>query len=246
MQKHIYIYIFLFLSHFAQAQNASHLNFWTKGVISLPIKEKIKIETELLYRRQNDYTLQSTNFFQEKLLSGLAFWGYYQHTKNMVFSASPFAYYCQNSLILREEDKQKVQVKEIRFSAAVELKSEVSKKLFLIDRTCLEYRDFQNTNPKIVRVRNRLGLRYELNNQWNVVAFDEILLNLKGASPAHIFDHNRVGLFLNVKPFQNMRIETGYIYINRLPKNSIEFLYEHNFLVNLYFTLPHSHIHKNS
>lgn len=221
------------------AQTAPHLNFWGRFSLSQPITEKWRAETEFQLRRQNDFSQQSRNLFDEPLLSSIRTWVHYQYKDNISFSLSPFAYYWNNAIIVNEGDKLKPQVQELRFSIAADLKYEIVKKLWIIARTCFEYRDFRAANNDFVRTRNRLGLRYEFNQKWNTTFFDEVFLNLKGTKPFNFFDHNRLALLTNYKPNGYLRIETGYMFITRLPRGSNEFLYENNFLLNLYYTLPH-------
>lgn len=247
LHRNITIFIFIaILQSKSFAQSVSHLNFWSRMSLSQPLSEKWRAEAEFQHRRQNDYAQQTADFFQENLLSSIRTWVHYQHKDDIGFSASPFAYYWHNSIIVTDTDKQKPQVKELRFSLAVDLKHELVKNLWLIDRTCFEYRDFQATTTDFIRLRNRLGLRYEFNSKWNITFFDEVFLNLKGAKPTHFFDHDRLALLLNYKPTKKLRIEAGYTYITRLPRNTDEFLHENNFLVHLYFTLPHSSNHSHS
>jgi Protein of unknown function (DUF2490) len=247
MKKHSYIAIFLFmLSHLTLAQHIPHLNAWSRFSITQPISEKWRAETEFQHRRQNDYAEKSGDLFQENLLSSVRTWVHYQHKEDIGFAISPFAYYWHNPIIVTDSDKLRPQVQELRFSLAVDLKHELLKKLWLIDRTVIEYRDFQKINENIVRLRNRLGVRCEFNSKWNVTLFDEIFLNIMGAKPSHTFDHDRIAILLNYKPTKNIRIETGYMYISRLPRNTNEFLHENNFLLHLYYTLPHSTNHHHT
>lgn len=240
MLKHIYITIFLFyLNNSVLAQNVPHLNSWSRFSLLQPINEKWRAETEFQHRRQNDFAQQSKSLFEENLLSSIRTWVHYQHKDDLSFSFSPFAYYWHNSIITKDEDKQKPQITEVRFSVAADLKHEVIKKLWLIDRTCIEYRDFQNTSTNFIRLRNRLGLRYEFTEKWNFTFFDEVFLNLKGAKPINFFDHDRLAFLLNYKPYKHLRIETGYMFITRLPRGTDEFLHENNFLLHIYYTLPH-------
>lgn len=230
----------------ANAQLNTHQNFWSRVAIAQPIDEKWKFEVELQHRRQNDFAAKKNNVFEADLLTSVRTWLYYQHKEDIGFAISPFAQYWHNAIIVNAADKQKEQVKEIRFSAAVDLKHELVKKLWLIDRTCFEYRDFLNNQNDIQRLRNRLGVRYEFNNKLNITVFDEVFLNLKGTAPTNFFDHDRLAFLINYKPNKSLRIETGYMHIKRLPRNSDEFLSENNFLMHLYFTLPHSLIHHHT
>jgi Protein of unknown function (DUF2490) len=238
MKIHIYITIFLFLlNNTAFAQEVPHLNFWSKFSLSQPISKKWRAEIEFQHRRQNDFSQQKKDVLDENLLSSVRTWVHYQHNDDLSFSFSPLAKFWQNSIIVEEEDKQKPQVSEIRFSIAADLKHEVVKKLWLIDRTSIEYRYFQNTSTNIIRMQNRFGFRYKFTEKWNLTCYNEVFLNLKGAIPANFFDHNRIGLLLNYKPTKNVRIETGYLYIARLPRNSNKILIENDFLINIYYTI---------
>lgn len=237
MIKQTYILIWLLiLSNLVIAQDANHLNFWGRISLTQPINKQIKLETEFQHRTQNDYTQKKNNIFEEQLLNSVRTWLHYQHKTDIGFSISPFAYYWNSPIIILEADKSKPQSEEVRFSVAFDLKHEVAKNLWMIDRTCFEYRDFQHTNSDIVRARNRFGLRYELNNKWNITSFDEIFLNINGVKPNNFFDQNRIALLFNYKPTKDIRIETGYLYISRLPKNAEEFLYEDNLILHLYYT----------
>jgi hypothetical protein len=247
MKLHRYITILLFyLSNTTFAQNIPHLNSWVRFSLSQPITEKWRAEAEFQHRRQNDYAQKSTDVFDKNLLSSFRSWVHYQHKDDLSLSFSPFAYYWHNSIIEKDSDKEKPQLKEIRFSIAADLKHEVVKKLWLIDRTCFEYRDFQYTNADFIRMRNRLGFRYEFTDKWNLTFYDEVFLNLKGAEPKNFFDHDRLAFLLNYKPTKQLRIEMGYMFISRLPKGKEEFLHENNFLLHLYYTLPHSTIHHHT
>lgn len=247
MLKHIYITIFIFnVNKAAFAQEVPHLNFWSRLSFSQPITEKWRAELEFQHRRQNDYAQKKADVFDENLLSSVRTWVHYQHKDDLSFSVSPLAYYWHNSIIVKEADKEKPQIQEIRYSIAADLKHEVVKKLWLIDRTCFEYRDFQNTNTDFLRMRNRLGFRYELTKKWNLTFYEEVFLNLRGAEPRHTFDHDRLAILLNYKPTNYLRIETGYMFITRLPKGAEMFLHENNFLLHLYYTLPHPEHRKHT
>lgn len=241
MKIHRYITIFLFfiLSDSSFAQSVPHLNLWSRISVSQTISEKWGAEAEFQHRRQNNIVARSENLLQENLLSSVRTWVHYHHREDMSFAVSPFAYYWHNPIIVSDSDKLKPQVQELRFSMAIDLKHEIIENLWLINRSAVEYRDFVNTNADFIRVRSRLGVRYEFSNQWNLTVFDELFLNLKGAQTIHIFDHDRLAFLLNYKPTKDIRVEIGYIYISRLPRNTDEFLHEHNFLLHLYFTLPH-------
>lgn len=239
LQKHRYITILLFsLGNTLYAQDASHLNIWSRMSFIQPISALWRAEVEFQHRRQSDYAENSGHLFQANLLSSVRTWVQYQHKDGISFSLSPFAYYWHTPIIVTNADKLKSQVQELRFSLAVDLKHEITDNLWLVDRTCVEYRDFQSVGTDIIRMRNRLGLRYDMHSAWSVTLFEEIFLNIRGAALSHIFDHDRMALLLNYKPVENLRIEVGYLYISRLQRERNELLHENNFLLHFYYTLP--------
>lgn len=238
--------ILLLISIKSFAQNTPHQNFWSRLSLLQPINSKWKAEVELQHRRQNDYAFKSNNAFESNLLSSVRTWLHYQHKPDIAFAISPFAVYKLYPIIINETDKLKSPVTEYRLAAAVDLKHELCKNLTLIDRTSVELRKFNNNIESITRLRNRLGFRYEINTTINLTFFDEVFLNVSSKNLTSFFDHTRLALLLNYKPNKHMRIETGYIHITRLPRNTDEFIKENNFLLHVYFTLSHIAMHHHS
>jgi hypothetical protein len=62
-------------------------------------------------------------------------------------------------------------------------------------------------------------------------------VNATGTGNAHFFDHNRVGFNLEYKVSPDLKIDIGYIYINRLPLSEMETLNENNFLLQFTYKL---------
>lgn len=240
---------FIFTLWFCQsiAQN-QHYNFWTRVSFTEPISTKWKAELEFQYRRQNDYSSNRSNLFQQSLLSSVRMWAHYQLNENNTITLSPFAYFWHNPIILTEEDKVKSQTKEIRFSTDVDLKNKLSDKLYFLNRSSIEFRDFQQSQAFSFRFRERIGLRYDFNPKFSGSIFDEVFLNLTSIGTSNFFDHNRLGILMNYKPNQTIRFEIGYIYINRLPKFATELINEHNFITHVYITLPtlNNYLHNKS
>jgi hypothetical protein len=217
------------------AQNVHHYNLWTRATLELPLTEKFQFNTELQHRTQsNSYT---TNMpFNENLLNSIRLWGIYKLNEDVQFSISPFAYYKHNAIIKQPADISKPARTEVRYSMAVDLQHQLVKKLFIIDRTCIEYRDFIG-DKNIIRLRNRLGFKYKLSAKASILLMDEMFFNVRGVSVNHIFDHDRLGLLFSYTPIKNFRIETGYLHITRLPITASETLEEENFIMHLYYKL---------
>ena len=246
MKTHIYISIFLsFVSFTTLAQHVTYNNVWSRFSLLQPITEKWRGEVEFQHRRQNNYTAPTKSAFDENLLSSVRTWIHYQHMEDLSLSISPLSYYLHNSIVATDHHNYDIQQKkEVRFSLAANLKHEIAKNLWVIDRTCFEYRDFQSTTTDFIRMRARIGLRYEFSQKWNFTFYDEIFLNLKGAEPVNFMDQDRLALILNYKPTSHIRIESGYILLTQVPKNTNDFLHKNNFLLHLYYTLPHNE-HRN-
>lgn len=238
MKKHIFIYIFLslFVSR-TLAQESAHLNLWGRASVAYLHGKKWKYEAEIQHRTQNDFPANERNVLAHNLLNSIRTWAHFQYNEALSLSLSPFAYYWHNRILIAEADKNSRTIQELRFSAALDAKHELTEKLWLMNRTCMEYRDFQNTTTDITRLRIRIGLRYELTEKLNLVLYEELFLNLKGAERTHIFDHERIAFLINYRILEQLRLETGYMYISRLPRNTDEFLHENNFIVHVYYTL---------
>jgi hypothetical protein len=116
-------------------------------------------------------------------------------------------------------------------------------KFFIVDRTAIEYRVFEGSIENVIRLRNRLAFRYEINSDYSVAIGDEIFINASGTNTLHIFDHNRAFTNFSYKPNSAVKFDIGYIYISRLPQNTIDLFDESNFYLNFTYTLhekPHS------
>ncbi len=222
----------------ANSQQTIHLNTWGRLSVSQPLGEKWRTELEFQHRQQNDAANQKYNPFQNSLLTSVRTWMHFQAKENILISVSPFAYFRNNPVIINQTDKGKPPVNEFRFTASIELKNELAKNLWIIDRTCIEYRNFQSTVPDIIRIRNRFGFRYEFNHKWNIALFDEVFLNASGTKSTHIFDQNRIGILLNYKPSTYLKLEVGYMYATRLLQSADDISCESNIILNVYFILP--------
>ncbi len=223
-------FIFLYFPLIIFSQNTSHTNLWTRFTFSQTLSDKIKIDSELQYRTQNWFKCSNTPF-DKNLMQSLRFWTSYKFNKNITFSISPFAYFFNYKLLKNESDLTKPINKEIRFASALDLQQELFKNFNLIFRTGYEYRNFIKSND-IQRFRQKFTFKYDFNEKYSISIFDEILMNINGVSRDHFYDHNRVGALFSLKLISLLKMETGYIYITRMQRNSLELIPEHNLILN--------------
>lgn len=224
--------IWISITQTSQAQH--RYNSWFRSTTSLPIGKKFKIDNEFQHRRQNGF--DNTNLFDKNLMFTYRIWGHYQHNKDVKFSVSPFTYFTHYRIIQDKSDEVVTPNNEIRFSAAVELQHEFLNKFYIIDRTAIEYRIFNNQSD-ITRLRNRFGFRYDSTENIKLSIFDELLFNVTGTTHEHFFDHDRLGLNLEFKVSPYFKFDIGYIHITRLPITSTTTLHENNIFLNLTYQL---------
>lgn len=212
-----------------------HINSWFRTTLSIPTGEKIKTDLELQHRRQNDF--ESDNLFDKNLMYTIRTWIYYKQNKDVVYGISPFAYFSNYKSIQKEVDADAKPTNEYRFTASIELQHELATKLYVVDRTAIEYRVFEGSIENTTRLRNKLAFRYDFNPKYNLAIGDEILINSTGTDAQHMFDHNRIFTNFSYKLNSVIKFDMGYIYISRLTKNSIDLIDESNFYLNFTYSI---------
>lgn len=209
----------------------SHNNLWFRGTLSVPIGQRFKIDNEFQHRRQNGFG--NENMFDKTLMFTYRNWVQYKHSEDVKFSISPFAYFSNYKIIQKEADETARPTSEIRFSAAIDLKHQLFNKLYLFDRTAIEYRIFENNPMNVIRFRTRLGFRYAFTNKVSLSVYEELLVNFSGVTQYHFFDHDRLGMDIEYKVLPNLKLDFGYMHIKRLPLSGVEKLNEHTIFLNV-------------
>lgn len=217
------------------AQSTAHTNFWNKLAINKPLSNKINIEVEFQKRYQEDI---NHNFAENKLLSSIRFWIYYKINDKINLIASPFAYFENNPIIIKESDVNKILNYENRYAVAIELTQKLNSKIKFQNRTGIEFRNFINTSPDYFRFREKLSIKYTLTSKISLNGYDEILINSNSGEGLHYFDQNRLGSNISYNPNKNIKIEIGFIKIEHSQRNPSDILSENNFVLNTFFTLP--------
>lgn len=220
-------------SFFVQAQ--PHYNSFFRATVNVPVNKKVKIDTEFQHRRQNGYS--TVNPLGKNLMFSARGWVHYQAVPNVRFSFSPFAYFLHNKIILHKADEQVAVGNEIRFSVSAETQHRISGKLNAVYRPGGEYRLLENYDIPVLRIRNRLGLRYRINPKSNIFIYDELFINGAGVNRRHLFDHNRIVAGIEHTMNSKIKLEMGYMYIDRLPLQNTIRLYENIFFVNFTYTI---------
>lgn len=239
--KNILFSTIFFISNFIFSQQ-NHYNFWNRVAISNSFSKKYKAEIEVQNRWQNDIYSKDKIWFEDKLMNSFRLWNYYQANDKICIVVSPFAYFENSPIIKNEGDENKVVSYENRYSVLLEIKETFLKKIVLINKIGLEYRDFKNSSPDYFRFREKIGFKYELNSKWSLLTYDELFMNANDKNGNHIFDQNRIGLSVNFNAIKNLKFEVGYMFNNRSQRNSSTNLQENNLLINTYYTLPNKKI----
>lgn len=222
----------MFIAQTVQAQH--RYNAWFRSTLSIPVGDKIIADNEFQHRRQSGF--DNENLFDENLMFSYRHWVHYQHSENIRFSVSPFAYFKHYRIIQNHSDETAKPNSEVRFSMAMELQHQLLERIYLVNRTAVEYRVFNNQKD-ITRLRNRLGVYFGFTERMTAGIFEEPLANITGVTHKHIFDHNRIGVNLEYKIVPNLKMDLGYMYISRLPLSSTTMLHENNFYLNLTYKL---------
>lgn len=213
-----------------------HNNAWFRGTLSVPVAPKVKVDAEFQHRRQSGF--DSGHGLDRNLMFSFRTWAHYRYRENVRLSISPFAYFCNYKIVQRPGDETLAPGREIRLSAAGDLQQGLFDNMYIVDRAAVEYRILENGPSLLLRLRNRLGFRYDLTKKVDISVFDELLFNVSGAPSGHFFDHNRLGSAIGYKVAPYLKADMGYVYIVRLPLTGSTNLRENNIYLNVTFLLP--------
>jgi hypothetical protein len=229
--------ILLFSLSLVSLQAQDHLNLWTRITFSKKFSNSFKTDIEFQHRRQNN--LESYNPFDKNLMSSFRVWNTFQLNKKSSISISPFAVFRNFTIIESIKDGKKTAITEYRFAGAFDFAQPISKNWFITNRAGIEYRIYEAALSNQIRIRNRIGVKYQWNKaKQQLYLFDEPFANIVGAiDNKHIYDHNRIGILYSHNITNSLKFDVGYIYIDRLTRNHIESIEDSNFLLNLMFQL---------
>ncbi len=232
IEKALKLIIILWL-YTVRVHAQQHFNTWLRGTVNYKYNERISTEAELQHRRQNGY--ERTLPWEQNLMYSFRVRVHYNISQRFRFTLSPFAIFDNYKIIEAREDGNAKPIKEYRFATAVTVQQPLSKKLGFTHQTGLEYRIFQLPTPDILRLRSKFELRRRFSSNVAVGAYEEILVNVGGLTPAHIFDQNRLSGYITYNLSNQCKLEAGYIYIHRLQLVTHKELDEHDSFLNLTF-----------
>jgi hypothetical protein len=230
-------FIILFSLSLVSLQAQNHLNLWTRITFSKKFSKSIKTDFEFQHRRQNNF---ASNIPADKsLMNSFRIWNTFTLSKKASLSISPFAVFRNFAIIESVKDSKKTALTEYRFASAFDFAQPISKNWFVTNRAGIEYRIHESVLSNQIRIRNRIGLKYQWHNaKQQLYLFDEPFANIVGAlDDKHIYDHNRIGLLYSHNITNSLKFDVGYIYIDRLTRNHIESIDDSNFVLNLMFQL---------
>ncbi len=229
MKRSILIIVLVVIAG-SNAKAQEHVNSWFRTTISIPITDKFKTDLEGQLRRQNGF--ENENPLDKRLLYSFRTWCYYKQSEEVTFAISPLAYFSNYKIIQKQIDETASPTNEYRFSVAIELQHKMTSNLFILNRTAFEYRVFEGAIESVIRLRHRLGFRYDINPKYNLGIGDEIFINAKETDAQHLFDQNRIIANIAFKPTASVKFDLGYMHITRLPKNTIDLLDENTIYLN--------------
>lgn len=233
---------FFFTLKNSQAQ--SHNNVWFRGTLKINLNKQFSMENELQYRRQNGF--ENRNPFDHPLMVSYRSWFHYNLNSRIKLSFSPLAYFQSNKIILKSSDENQPPNKELRFSGVLNYHRSIGKIVVFRYKSGIELRTFPNQHKAIARFRNRIGVQYHLTQRVQLTLFDELFLNVAGISKSTIYDHNRLGIDFSFTISETLKIETGYLYISRIPQAVNEGITENNFYLSFVIEPKWHFLRKNT
>ncbi len=217
----IILFIFLDLSAFAHSHQEDDLGLWINNNVALPITEKVHTRFQISPRFLDNVTDISQFILHSvigyKVSDNFSVWQ--GHAWNNTYIPG----------IRREQRMYQEFIYQKRFS-----------KLRLENRVRLDERFLQNSGSTTFRPRYRLKAYFPLSKSLDLVAFDEIFLNLTSSSdgPQRGIDQNRIFIGLAKDISSNVSVEGGYQlqHVNS-PTPSLD-KFNHFILFNFNVILP--------
>ncbi len=242
LSKIIYLIVVLLLPEVVQGQQ--HYNAWMRTTLSVPVAAKWRADMEVQHRRQNGYG--DKGMLANELMYTVRPWLHGQVHKDMRVSVSPLAWFSNYRIVQHAGDEHVKQGEEWRSTVAAELQRQPIERLQVYNRLGLEYRNFTNGQGDVLRMRDRVGVRYNVNQLLTVGGYEELLLNVAGVPVAHLFDHNRLAAEVELKASGMLRVNAGYMRALRLPLVANNLMSEHNVFVNVTVVLHKAELKKDA
>lgn len=229
----VLVMVLLLRVHIVTAQE--HYNAWFRFRTSVQVGSKTAVDAEIQHRRQNGYT--DRNMVASSLMSSYRLWVHRTVGQNIKLSVAPVALFYNYAVIQGVADKDIAPIKEMRVTAAAEMRGRLAPKLYWISRPSVDYRMFSTVFPNIVRARERLSVQYSVGKHVDITVFDELLLNVDGLSMAHLFDQNRIAVDAEYRAMDRVKLNISYMRILRLPLAGSNMLRENNLILSVTYMM---------
>lgn len=220
------------------AQARHHSNLWSRLTVSAPVTDRLGVDLEAQYRRQNicRYDGCSGNM----LMTSFRAWLSYKLNKQWQLSASPLAYFIQSPVVNESADLGKPRRQEWRVSFAQQFQQPFTEKLGGFLRIAEEWRQMEGSSG-LLRLRCKAGAKLQLSGATSLNVYDELLVNAAGIPESHVFDQNRTGFDLKVHWSSCLSSEFGYMHVSRLQPLSATMGADDNAIVSLTLQISHHH-----
>lgn len=227
--------LILFINIFQLAYSQTHHNAWLRGTVSYPVNKSFRTDFELQYRSQNGYG--NSSYFDKELMQSFRIWLKYKMKEGLSIEVSPFAYFIHHQIIIKEADQAIKPTFEIRPSIAIEQSNTLFPGMLFIQRSALDFRFFNQPNNILIRFREKLALKYELTKLFQFILYDEILLNTSNVKAVNLLDHNRLYFGTSIQVNPKLKLELGYMKVQRLLRSTSFVINENNFVLNINYSL---------
>jgi len=229
-----YLAAIFFTGFLSFSAHAFYSNAWGRLTLRLPVTDRWTTDAEVQYRRQSGYA--GSTPFDYPLLFSYRHWAHYHPSRKVTVSISPFAWFRANPIIRKTADYTAPAGDEYRFTAALKGEQRLALNFAGEGRTALEYRMFPGQD--VIRWRNRVALKYRINNRWLLMPAGELFLNMTGTDRNHIFDQWRASAELAHTMVGNrLTASLGYMYLSRLPRGESKNIGEHDLVIRLLFNV---------
>ncbi len=231
--KWIYLLSFLLINTIV-ARAQGEYSWWNRATIGYSLSKSQKLEAEFQYRRQNH--LPHELKIDRPLFESFRLWYQYRLNDQFQLILSPLAL-MQHSQIDKNDYDLLSELKEIRFSAALQWKKTHPNNWEFNDRLGLESRNFYEINKSTWRLRNRVGLKRKITDHYSLSLSEEIFINTLSAQTSFQVDQNRVQVLNEIKILPKLKSEIGYLWIERYKSSTASFKAEHALVLNMHYQI---------
>jgi hypothetical protein len=213
MKKYLLLFLLLTaIEGFGQTRMSDHNTIgWFSASVSKPINKKFNVQVEYQWRR-----VKFLKDWQQSILRGGI--GYKINPKLSAFvgygwiETFPYGEYFVASIAKRFPEHRLYE----QFTLTDNIgRSTISHRLRIEQRWIGRYTNINSTEPDqtvyVNRVRYMPKIEIPLSSKCYASLFDELMIGFGKNVGENVFDQNRVGILLGIKPTSTFKIEAGFI-----------------------------------